>query len=59
MTKSFVLTFVKNGRAVVVFEHQMVQQVQIKKKELSTNPLYFGGKLQVRTHSGFKAKPIL
>lgn len=59
MTKSFVLTFVKNGRALVVFEHQMVQQVQIKKKELSKNPMYFGGILQVRTHAGFKAKPII
>ena len=59
MTKSFVLTFVKNGKAVSVFEHQMVQQVQIKKKELLKDPFYFGGILQVRTYAGFKAKPIL
>lgn len=59
MTKSFVLAFVKNGKAISVFEHQTVQQVQIKRKELSKDPLYFGGKLQVRTYAGFKAKPIL
>lgn len=59
MENTFLLTFVKDGKVSVLHSHVMVQEIQREKKERLLNPQYRGGKLQVRTLKGFKAKPIL
>lgn len=57
--KIFVLTFVKNGIVTEIIQRQLVQDIQREKKKLISEPKYQGGKFQVRTIEGLKAKRIL
>jgi hypothetical protein len=57
--KTFVLTWVKDGRAVPLVQRQLVQDLQREKKKLAADPRYRGGKFQIRTLEGYKAKEIL
>lgn len=57
--KTFVLTWVKDGRAVPIIQRQLVQDLQREKKKLMTDPKYRGGKFKIRTLDGLKAKEIL
>jgi len=59
MENTFLLTFVKDNKVSVLATNVLVQEIQREKKIRLLNPQYRGGKLQVRTLKGFKAKPIL
>jgi hypothetical protein len=57
--KTFVLTWVKDGKAVPLVQRQLVQDLQRERSKLMKDPRYRGGKFQIRTLEGFKAKEIL
>lgn len=58
-TKTFVLTFFKNGKAIPVVQRQTIHDLHREKKRLMFEPKYRGGVFQIRTLDGFAAKEIL
>lgn len=59
MSKSFILTFVKNGVAMPILQRALVQDIQREKAKLMKDTKYRDGIFQIRTTEGFKAKKIL
>ena len=59
MTNSFILSFVKNGRATIIMQSQYIAQIQSKRTEILNDAIYRGGRFEVRTVNGFKAKEVL
>jgi hypothetical protein len=57
--KGFILTFEKGGKATAIIQREFVQDIQRERTKLKTDPKYRGGKLQIRTIEGFKAKKLL
>lgn len=55
----WVLTFVKNNKAIPLLEKTSIQDLQRERTKLSKYPQYKNGKLVVRTIAGFKAIKIL
>ena len=59
MSKTFVLTFVRNGIAMPILQRALVQDIQREKAKLMKDTKYRDGTFQIRTTEGFKAKKIL
>jgi len=59
VAKTFVLTFVKDGKVKVVAKRVFVQDIQRVRAELKKDGRYNGGVFQIRTSDGLKAVPIL
>ena len=57
--KTFVLTWVKDGKVTPLVQKQLVQDLQREKNRFVADQRYRGGVFQIRTLEGLKAKPIL
>jgi hypothetical protein len=55
---SFLLTFIKNGRATIIMQSEYIAQVQAKRLELQNDEMYRGGKFEVRTALSFKKNEL-
>ena len=59
VAKTFVLTFVKDGKVKVIAQRELIQDLQRVKSEVKKDPIYRNGLFQIRTPDGLKAVPIL
>ena len=59
VAKTFVLTFVKDGKVKVIAQRELIQDLQRVKAEVKKDGKYNGGIFQIRTPDGLKAVPIL
>lgn len=57
--KTFLLVFVKDGKASVVLQRDSAVAIQRERTKLKSDPKYRGGELQLRTKKGFENKKVL